>query len=77
MEIYCHVPVFPYTNEAKQSRVHGIQTQLLERMLTVEQELKSQRELMTVRFAAVDRRFEDWKSSCPRSSGASRVGQNR
>ena len=36
-----------------------IDTQLLERMVRVEEELKAQRELMAVRFDAVDRRFED------------------
>ena len=33
--------------------------QILERIATIEQELKDQRELMAVRFDAVDRRFED------------------
>ena len=37
----------------------GIDAQLLERMVRVEEELKSQRELMDQRFAAVDKRFED------------------
>ena len=36
----------------------GIDAQLLERMVRVEEELKSQRELMDQRFAAVDKRFE-------------------
>lgn len=33
--------------------------QLLERIATIEQELKDQRELMAVRFDAMDRRFEE------------------
>ena len=33
--------------------------QLLERVATIEQELKDQRELMAVRFDAMDRRFEE------------------
>ena len=33
--------------------------QLVERMVRVEEELKAQRELMAVRFSAVDRKFED------------------
>ena len=33
--------------------------QILERIATIEQELKDQRELMAVRFDAVDRRFEE------------------
>lgn len=33
--------------------------QILERLATIEQELKDQRELMAVRFEAVDRRFEE------------------
>ena len=36
----------------------GAGAQLLERMVRVEEELKSQRELMDQRFAAVDKRFE-------------------
>ena len=36
----------------------GIEQQLLERMVRVEEELKSQRELMDARFTAVDKRFE-------------------
>ncbi len=36
-----------------------IPAQLLERMVRVEEELKAQRELMTERFQAMDRRFED------------------
>lgn len=36
----------------------GIDSQLLERMVRVEEELKAQRELMVVKFDAVDRRFE-------------------
>ncbi len=35
--------------------------QLLERMVRVEEELKSQRELFSARFEANDRRFEDMK----------------
>ena len=35
-----------------------IPIQLLERMVRVEEELKAQRELITVRFEVVDRRFE-------------------
>jgi PAS domain-containing protein len=49
-----------------QPAVAGIDTQLLERMVRVEEELKSQRELMDERFSAMegrfvsmDRRFED------------------
>lgn len=37
----------------------GLGPQLMERMIRVEEELKSQRELMDERFRAVDRRFED------------------
>ena len=37
----------------------GVDAQLLERMVRVEEELKAQRELMDQRFAAVDKRFED------------------
>ena len=37
----------------------GIDAQLLERMVRVEEELKAQRELMDQRFTAVDKRFED------------------
>ena len=37
----------------------GIDQQLLERMVRVEEELKTQRELMDERFTAVDKRFED------------------
>ena len=37
----------------------GIDSQLLERMVRVEEELKAQRELMVVKFDAADRRFED------------------
>ena len=37
----------------------GINAQLLERMVRIEEELKAQRELMDQRFAAVDKRFED------------------
>ena len=33
--------------------------QLLERIATIEQELKDQRELLATRFDAMDRRFED------------------
>ena len=33
--------------------------QILERIATIEQELKDQRELMAVRFDAMDRRFEE------------------
>ena len=36
----------------------AVSTQLLERMVRVEEELKAQRELMIIRFDAVDRRFE-------------------
>ena len=36
----------------------GIDQQLLERMVRVEEELKAQRELMDERFRMVDRRFE-------------------
>ena len=49
-----------------QPAVAGIDTQLLERMVRVEEELKSQRELMDERFSAMegrfvsmDKRFED------------------
>jgi len=41
-----------------QPAVAGIDSQLLERMVRVEEELKAQRELMEVKFDAVDRRFE-------------------
>ena len=41
------------------ARAHGVDTQLLERMVRVEEELKAQRELMTERFTAMDKRFED------------------
>jgi len=41
-----------------QPAVAGIGPQLLERMVRVEEELKSQRELMEIKFDAVDRRFE-------------------
>ena len=34
-------------------------TQLLERMVRIEEELKTQRELMAARFDASDRRFDD------------------
>jgi hypothetical protein len=34
-------------------------TQLIERIVRVEEELKAQRELMAVRFDAADRRFDD------------------
>ena len=37
----------------------GIDVQLLERMVRVEEELQSQRELMDHRFGAMDQRFED------------------
>ena len=37
-------------------------TQLLERVVRVEDELKAQRELMAVRFDASDKRFEDMMS---------------
>ena len=36
-----------------------VDTQLVERIVRVEEELKAQRELMAVRFDAADRRFED------------------
>lgn len=39
-------------------RVSPIDTQLLERMVRVEEELKAQREIMAERFDAMDRRFE-------------------
>jgi hypothetical protein len=35
----------------------GVDNQLLERMVRVEEELKAQRELMAERFEAVDKRF--------------------
>ena len=38
--------------------VPDVSTQLLERMVRVEEELKPQRGLMIIRFDAVDRRFE-------------------
>jgi hypothetical protein len=41
----------------------GTPTQLLERMVRVEEELKSQRELMIDRFEAMDRRFEDLRDA--------------
>ena len=44
---------------APQPVVAGIDAQLLERMVRVEEELKAQRELMDERFTAMDRRFED------------------
>lgn len=40
------------------SALTAIDQQLLERMVRVEEELKSQRELMEVKFDAVDRRFQ-------------------
>ncbi|HKJ85834.1 MAG TPA: hypothetical protein VKA06_07145 [Spirochaetia bacterium] len=39
-----------------------IPTQLLERMVRVEEELKAQRELFAERFSASDRRFEDTRT---------------
>jgi len=42
-----------------QPAVAGIDSQLLERMVRVEEELKAQRELMDDRFRAVDRRFDE------------------
>ncbi len=44
--------------DAVPNRVSGLDIPLLERMVRVEEELKSQRELMTVRFEAMDRRFD-------------------
>jgi hypothetical protein len=41
-----------------QPAVSGIDSQLLERMVRVEEELKAQRALMDERFGAMDRRFE-------------------
>ena len=41
-----------------QQRAPGIDTQLLERMVRVEEELKSQRELMIDRFGFIEKRFE-------------------
>ena len=43
---------------AEMAPAASVSTQLLERMVRVEEELKSQRELMIIRFDAVDRRFE-------------------
>jgi hypothetical protein len=43
---------------AEMPPVSSVSTQLLERMVRVEEELKAQRELMIIRFDAVDRRFE-------------------
>lgn len=43
-----------------------IPTQLLERMVRVEEELKTQRELMTDRFEAVDKRFADARDASDR-----------
>jgi len=45
--------------ETAAPRLREIDTQLLERMVRVEEELKAQRELMAERFNVVDRRFED------------------
>lgn len=45
--------------ETAAPRLREVDTQLLERMVRVEEELKAQRELMAERFSAVDRRFED------------------
>jgi glutathione S-transferase len=59
--------VKPWIDESVRSAVRElgterwvqIDTPLLERMVRVEEELKSQRELMTVRFEAIDQRFAD------------------
>ena len=45
--------------ETAAPRLREVDTQLLERMVRVEEELKAQRELMAERFNVVDRRFED------------------
>ena len=44
---------------APQPAVAGIDSQLFERMVRVEEELKLQRELMDERFRATDKRFDD------------------
>jgi hypothetical protein len=43
-----------------------VQTQLLERMLHVEEELRLQRELIDERFETVDKRFDDAQRSFAR-----------
>jgi len=59
---------------APRPAVAGIDAQLLERMVRVEEELKAQRELMDERFEftkerfeAVDRRFDDVRESFKRT----------
>ena len=46
---------------APRSEFGGISAQLLERMVRVEEELKSQRELMDERFGFMNRQFEAGK----------------
>ena len=55
----------------------GIDIPLLERMVRVEEELKSQRELMTVRFEAMDRRFEDQRTSIDQRFDETRARDRR
>ncbi|MFW5745660.1 MAG: hypothetical protein ACOC2D_20480, partial [Spirochaetota bacterium] len=45
--------------EIEAQRPREVDTQLLERMVRVEEELKTQRELMGERFSAMDQRFDD------------------
>lgn len=47
-------------------RPREVDTQLLERMVRVEEELRTQRELMDERFTAMDKRFDDMLAASDR-----------
>ena len=55
---YVKTHLVSWMDQVYPRRESDIPLQLLERMVRVEEELKAQRELMTVRFDAADRRFE-------------------
>ena len=56
---YVRTQLSGWLDELRPRREAEIPVQLLERMVRVEEELKSQREVMTARFDAMDQRFED------------------
>ena len=55
-------------------RAQPFDRELLERMVRVEEELKSQRELMDERFVSMDRRFEEARDRDRRSDWFMAVG---
>lgn len=59
---------------APQIALAGLDAQLLERMVRVEEELKNQREIMDERFGAMDRRFEDMHEGFKRTQWLIGVG---